>query len=291
MGTTHLNQLLKKMQQNYSYLAPTLQRAAKYIIDNPTDFGIDPIRMTAEKSGVSTYSLVRLARELEYEGFEEFRDPFKRALRTASSTNLSSDWLDKLHEQGDTGSALARSAENSMSILSNSLRLVTPERAEAFITELTKARTVYVTATRASYALAYYFQHVARLVLPNVQFIPRDMANPIDDLNFANDQDALLAITVMPYSQITVNACKFARKKGLKLLVITDSQLPLSELQPDAVLTAEMESPHEFACYLGVLAILESLLHLLVIEGGETAAENIKSYQDLKARMDGSSPF
>ncbi len=246
MGTTHLNQLLKKMQQNYSKLAPTLQRAAKYVIDNPTDFGIDPIRMTAEKSGVSTYSLVRLARELDYEGFEEFRDPFKRALRTASSTNLSSDWLDNLHEQGEVGSALARSAENSMSILSTSLRLMTPERIEPFITELTKARTVYVTATRVSYALAYYFQHIARLVLPNVQFIPRDMANPIDDLNFANDQDLLLAITVTPYSQITVNACKFARQKGMKLLVITDSQLPLSELKPDAVLTAEMESPHEW---------------------------------------------
>jgi len=291
MGTIHLNQLLKNLQQNYSELAPTLQRAAKYVIDNPTDFGIDPIRMTAEKSGVSTYSLVRLAQELEFAGFEEFRAPFKSALRTASATNLPSDWLDKLPDHGRTGSTLARSAENSLSILSNSLQRLTPERADAFITTLTQARTVYVTATRASYALAYYFQHVARLVLPNVQFIPRDMANPIDDLNFANEQDVLLAITVHPYSQITVNACRFARKKGLKLLVITDSQLPLSELSPDAVLTAEMDSPHEFACYLGVMALLESLLHLLVVEGGEAAAENIKSYQDLKARMDGSSPF
>jgi DNA-binding MurR/RpiR family transcriptional regulator len=117
------------------------------------------------------------------------------------------------------------------------------------------------------------------------------MSNPIVDMNFANDQDVLLAITVTPYSQITVNACKYAREKGMKLLIITDSNLPLAELEPEAVLTAEMESPYVFACYLGVMAIMESLLHLLVIAGGDQAAENIISYRNLKAKVDGTSPF
>jgi DNA-binding MurR/RpiR family transcriptional regulator len=291
MSTTQQNRVLAKMRKQYSLLAPTLQLAAKYVIDHPADFGIDPIRTTAEKIGVSTYSLVRLSKELGYPGFEEFRDPFRRALRTSSKPIISSNWLDELSSQGPTGATLANSAENSMSILKHSLRKMTPEVSDKFVQELTNARTVYVTATSTSYALAYYFQHIARLVLPNVQFIPRDMANPIVDLNFANDQDVLLAITVSPYSQITVNACKFARDKGLKLLIITDSQLPLAELEPDAVLTAEMESPYTFACYLGVIAILESLLHLLVIAGGDQAEDNIKSYRNLKAKIDGTSPF
>ncbi|GHA58383.1 RpiR family transcriptional regulator [Amylibacter ulvae] len=291
MGTAQQNKVLGMIREQYSDLPPTLQLAAKYVIDHPADFGIDPIRSTAEKIGVSTYSLVRLARELGYPGFEEFRDPFRRALRASSKPIINSNWLDELSFEGETGTALANSAENAMSILKHSLRQMTPEKANAFITRLTQARTVYVTATRASYSLAYYFQHVVRLVLPNVQLIPRDMANPIDDLNFASDQDVLLAITVKPYSQITVNACKFAREKGLGLLIITDSQLPLADLKPDAVLTAEMDSPHGFACYLGVMSILESLIHLLVKEGGQQAQDNIKSYQELKARMDGSSPF
>ena len=291
MGTTQQNRVLATMREQYSLLAPTLQLAAKYVIDHPADFGIDPIRTTAEKIGVSTYSLVRLSKELGYPGFEEFREPFRRALRTTSKPIISSNWLDELSSEGATGAALASSAENSISILKHSLRQMSPEITENFVSTLRNARTVYVTATSTSYALAYYFQHIARLVLPNVQFIPRDMANPIVDLNFSNDQDVLLAITVHPYSQITVNACKFARERGLKLLIITDSQLPLSELEPDGVLKAEMESPHVFACYLGVMAILESLLHLLVIEGGEEAANNINSYRNLKAKMDGTSPF
>lgn len=291
MSATQQNRLLAKMREQYSLLAPTLQLAAKYVIDHPADFGIDSIRRTAEKIGVSTYSLVRLSKELGFPGFEEFRDPFRRALRTTSKPIISSSWLDDLSAEGPTGTTLANSAENSMSILKHSLRQMTPEISDKFIAELTKARTVYVTATSTSYALAYYFQHIARLVLPNVQIIPRDMANPIVDLNFASDKDVLLAITVSPYSQTTVNTCKFARQKGLGLLIITDSQLPLAELEPDAVLKAEMESPYVFSCYLGVIAILESLLHLLVIAGGEEAAANIKSYRDLKARIDGTSPF
>ncbi len=291
MSATLQNRVLVNMREHYSRLAPTLQIAAKYVIDHPADFGIDPIRTTAEKIGVSTYSLVRLSKELGYPGFEEFREPFRRALRSSAKPTISSSWLNDLSAQGLTGAMLANSAENSMSILKHSLRQMTPEIAEKFIEVLTNARTVYVTATSTSYALAYYFQHIARLVLPNVQFIPRDMSNPIIDMNFATDQDVLLAITVSPYSQITMNACKYARKKGMKLLIITDSDLPLAELSPEAVLTAEMESPYVFACYLGVIAILESLLHLLVISGGKEAEANIKSYRNLKASIDGTSPF
>jgi DNA-binding MurR/RpiR family transcriptional regulator len=291
MSATQQNRVLANIRKQYSKLAPTLQLAAKYIIDHPADFGIDPIRTSAEKIGVSTYSLVRLSKELGFPGFEEFRDPFRRALRSSSKPKISSGWLDELSALGPTGTTLANSAENSLSILKHSLRQMTPEVAEKFIETLTNARTVYVTATSTSYALAYYFQHIARLVLPNVQFIPRDMSNPIVDMNFANDKDVLLAITVTPYSQITVNACKYAREKGMKLLIITDSNLPLAELEPEAVLTAEMESPYAFACYLGVMAIMESLLHLLVIAGGDQAAENIISYRNLKAKVDGTSPF
>ncbi|MBL4750760.1 MAG: MurR/RpiR family transcriptional regulator [Amylibacter sp.] len=291
MSATQQNRVLADIRKQYSKLAPTLQLAAKYIIDHPADFGIDPIRTSAEKIGVSTYSLVRLSKELGFPGFEEFRDPFRRALRSSSKPEISFGWLDELSALGATGTTLANSAENSLSILKHSLRQMTPEVAEKFIETLTNARTVYVTATSTSYALAYYFQHIARLVLPNVQFIPRDMSNPIVDMNFANDKDVLLAITVAPYSQITVNACKYAREKGMKLLIITDSNLPLAELDPEAVLTAEMESPYVFACYLGVMAIMESLLHLLVIAGGDQAAKNIISYRNLKAKVDGTSPF
>jgi len=291
MSTTLKNRVLVNMREHYSRLAPTLQLAAKYVIDHPADFGLDAIRTTAEKIGVSTYSLVRLSKELGYPGFEEFREPFRQALRSASKPTISSTWLNDLSAQGLTGATLANSAENSMSILKHSLRQMTPEIAEKFIDVMTSARTVYVTATSTSYALAYYFQHIARLVLPNVQFIPRDMSNPIIDMNFATDEDVLLAITVSPYSQITMNACKYARKKGMKLLIITDSDLPLADLSPEAVLTAEMESPYVFACYLGVIAILESLLHLLVIAGGKQAEANIKSYRNLKAAIDGTSPF
>ncbi|MFK5997730.1 MAG: MurR/RpiR family transcriptional regulator [Rhodobacterales bacterium] len=291
MSATLQNRVLVNIREHYSRLAPTLQLAAKYVIEHPADFGLDPIRTTAEKIGVSTYSLVRLSKELGYPGFEEFREPFRRALRTTAKPEISSSWLNDLSAQGLTGATLANSAENSMSILKHSLRQMTPEISEKFIEVMTNARTVYVTATSTSYALAYYFQHIARLVLPNVQFIPRDMSNPIIDMNFATDRDVLLAITVSPYSKITMNACKYAREKGMKLLIITDSDLPLAGLSPEAVLTAEMESPYVFACYLGVIAILESLLHLLVIKGGKEAEANIKSYRNLKAKIDGTSPF
>ncbi len=66
-------------------LSPRLGAAAKYIVDNASDFGLDPIRETARKAGVSTYSLVRLAEKLGFDGYDELREPFRHALVSASA--------------------------------------------------------------------------------------------------------------------------------------------------------------------------------------------------------------
>ena len=61
---------------------PALKQIAKYILDNPLDFGMDSIRETARKCSTSTYSLVRLSQQVGFESFEAFRAPFRSALLT-----------------------------------------------------------------------------------------------------------------------------------------------------------------------------------------------------------------
>lgn len=263
-------------------LSPRLKVVAKYIVDHPSDFGLDPIRETARKCGVSTFTLVRMAQHAGFAGYDELREPFRHALVSASALVEQPDWVNGLRAHSELGRVQADSTTNTMAIVQRSLEHQSPEQMERVARMLLDAKHVYLTAVRASYALAYYFHYVGRMALPSLQLIPRHINSAIDELHTAGPSDVMIAITFTPYSRETIEACKFASRQGVRLIMISDSDVVSSEFDPDETLVASAISTHHFGCFTGAMAIIETLLAILVQLGGEDAHERIKAYEDLR---------
>ncbi|WP_293576446.1 MurR/RpiR family transcriptional regulator [Phaeobacter sp.] len=273
--------LLDQLKADLDDFPPALAEAAKYIIDNPADFGLDPIRVSAQKAGVSTNSLVRLATHLGFDGFEGLRGPFRASLTTEREGGLGLEWLDRL-EQSDDTARHGRIARNEVNIIARSLRLMTPERIDDITKTLTSAAACYVTATRASYALAYYFHYVGRMALPKLDLVPRHMGTAVDELMDIGPEDCLVAMTFAPYSAETLQALHFAQNRGAKLVLITDNDVITPGLQPDHLLQVADNALHPFGAYGGAMAVLDCLLTSLVDAGGEAAQERIRTYEALR---------
>lgn len=276
------NKTISTLKAGLSGMSPRLKRVAKYILDNPSDFGLDSIRETARKSEVSTYTLVRMAKSLGFEGFEQLRAPFRQALVATSVNTDHLEWVEALRTKGALGGVLADAGANTMGLVQRSLERQSPEKMERVAAMLLGAPNVYLTAVRASYAMAYYFHYVGRMALPTLQLIPRHMNSAVDELNNASAGDIMIAITISPYSRETIEACKFAYARGVKIILISDSDVVSSQFTPEETLIASVISTHHFGCYSGVMAVLENLLALLVHLGGEPATKKIKTYEDLR---------
>lgn len=82
--------LLQHLKDEMEQLPPRLKAAAKYVVDHPGDFGLDTIRVSAQKTGISANSFVRLAQHLGYDSFDSFRAPFRAALTTGRMPGLAS---------------------------------------------------------------------------------------------------------------------------------------------------------------------------------------------------------
>ncbi|PWQ99636.1 MurR/RpiR family transcriptional regulator [Leucothrix arctica] len=282
MDPTLKNRLLAKLKEVIPELPRGLSVAAKYIIDHPSDFGLDPIRETARKAGVSTYTLIRLAERVGLNSYDELREPFRKALVSASMSDNQPEWIKGLAEKGELGKVQAEAAANSMAIVQQSLEHQSLEAMERVTQLLLTANNVYLTAVRASYAVAFYFHYVGRMALPSMHLIPRHMASAIDDLHNAGEGDVLIAIATTPYSRETIEACRFAKSKGVKLILISDSEIVSPDFQADEALVASVLSSHYFGCYTGMMAMVENLLAMLVAQGGDEARQRIKSYEALR---------
>lgn len=282
MDPTLKTRTISALKEALPELSPRLKTVAKYIVDHPNDFGLDPIRETARKCGVSTYTLVRMAARMGFDSYDELREPFRHALVSANALVDRPDWIESIRLRGDLGAVQAEAALNTMAIVQRSLERQNSDEMERVVELLLGARNVYLTAVRASYALAYYFHYVGRMALPTLQLVPRHINSAIDELNNAGEGDVMIAISFQPYSRETIEACRFAHARGVKLIMISDSEVISSEFRPEAVLVASTVSTHHFGCYTGAMAIIENLLALLVSRGGAAARRRIKSYEDLR---------
>lgn len=282
MDPTLKSKTISTIKAEYSEFSPRLKHVAKYILDNPATFGLDPIRETARKSKVSTYTLVRLANRLGFDHFEDLREPFRHALVSSTQFVDRPEWIDALTSHSDAGRVQAEASMNTLAGVETALSRLSPEKMATVVDLMLSARTVYLTAVRSSYSLAYYFHYVGHMALPSLQLIPRHMNSPLDELNTAGPQDVLIAITFTPYSVETIQACKFARKRGVRLILITDSDVVSPDLDPEVVLIASTISTHFFACFAGGMAIIENIIALLVNRGGDAALQRIESYERLR---------
>lgn len=274
--------LITRLKSEIEEMPPRLKQIAKYVIDNPGDFGMDPIRITASKIGVSPNSLVRLAERLGFDGFEALRTPFRKALVTQSEERLGDDWMSRLEQENELAKAQAKFARNEANIISRSLRLMSQDKIKSALEILTGSDRCYVTATRASYALAYYFHYVGRMALPDLQLIPRHMGSAMDDLMHVGAQDALVAITFAPYSADTIQSMRFAKERGAKLILISDSEVIAPRVDPDVTFPVATQSQHHFGCYGGAMAVLECLVGHLIDTGGPAAHQRIAQYEALR---------
>jgi len=282
MDPTLKNRLLSGLKDQAPGLSPQLRLAAKYVTDNQADFGLDSIRETARKARVSTFTFVRLARLMGIDRFDDFREPFRHALVSLTEHVEGRDWLDRWRSAGVGGASQADAAANSLAVVQRSLQRQSPEKLHETVQMLLSARTVYLTAMRASFGLAYHFHYVARMALRSMELIPRHMSTAIDELNDAGPEDVLMAITFTPYSHETMEAAAFAKSKGTKLIFVTDSEIVAPGLEADMTLLVSTLSTHHFACNSGAMALMEVLLAMIFTEGGPEAHKRIAQYETLR---------
>ncbi|MEM9631532.1 MAG: MurR/RpiR family transcriptional regulator [Pseudomonadota bacterium] len=282
MSSNQKNEICKQLLRDVDSLPPRLQLAAKYIIDHANDFGLDTIRVTADKIGISANSLVRLANHLGFASYEDLREPFRNSLVEQYDTAGGDGWIDRLSDSSEFGKSHAQTVRNEIDIVKQSLRLLTVEKTEMAVNMLKGARSAYVTATRASYALAYYFHYVGRMALPNLHLIPRHMGSPVDEMISVGKEDVLLAITFPPYSADTISALRLAKRNGTRVILISDSELIAPNIEADLFLKVSLNSLHHFSCFSGAMVVLECLLYHLVSRGGDEAQARIASYEALR---------
>lgn len=269
--------LISHMQAELSSLSPRIRAAARYLLDNPNEIAVRSMRQIALAADVRPNTLVRLAQALGFEGYEELRDPFREAMRRGNDTIPErARALQHQSRAGSGGELFRELTETSLANVATLFASTSPVDLKRAARMIIKARTAYVLGMGSCYSSMHGFYYIGRMAIPNLVFSPQQSSLPLDDLLRIGRQDVLFAATYRPYRRETVEAARFAKTKGAKLISLTDSRASPIAAEADLLLLAPTATPQFFPSMLAMIAMLESLLAFVVAETDTDAVASIE---------------
>jgi DNA-binding MurR/RpiR family transcriptional regulator len=217
---------LRRVQE--TTLSAKHQELAHYIVRHyRTAVALTAAQLGAEM-GTSEATVIRLARELGYEGFPELRRQLHGMIREdLNSLELLARERSRSGPGRDALSAMVTTEVNHLNDLA-----VDVSRPDFFhlVRGLVGAKRVYIAGHRASASLAHFFGYSLAKVHPDVVTLAGESDISFDAFRTVPDNSWMVAIGFARYPRETVELVDFARHENIIVGAITDRVLsPLAK--------------------------------------------------------------
>ncbi|NND02158.1 MAG: MurR/RpiR family transcriptional regulator [Acidimicrobiia bacterium] len=275
--------LLERLGAAMADMSPQLRKAAAFVLDHPDEVGFASVRELADAAEVKPNTMVRMARAVGFEGFEDFRRPFRDELRNDTFTDRAS-WLQDIAASGKLGSVYADIAGTTLENVEKMFADIAAEELKQAADSIVAADRTFIIGVGANYALAQQFAYLVGIALDNVAALPRQGNVPVDSVVRAGKGDVVIAITFAPYRAEVVEATAVARSQGAHVIAITDSHgSPIAAGAAHVFLTPS-EGPQFFPSTLAAAALLETLASFIVADAPRDVVRAIDRFH--KRRYD-----
>jgi len=278
--------VLNRLSEEWNALTPEAQKAARYVLENPTDVGVSTVREIAEAAKVKPNTFVRMARQVGFEGYEDFRAPFRDAIRQGIvSFPDRARWLQTIGKTGELGGLYADMIGAAIRNIEDTFAGIDAEGLKAAAEDIWNCRQIFTLGVGVNNANARNFTYLASTGMKQFHAIPRPGSTPVDDLAWADEQDVLIAITCHPYRTEVIDAIKLARQQGMTVIGISDSPASPVILNAQHGFVVAADTPQFFPSSVSTIALLETLLSFVIAVSSDEIVERVEQFHQRRHQL------
>ena len=242
--------------------------------------GLQSITKIADAAGVSTPTVIRLARKLGFDGFPEMQD----ALRDEASARIKQPirkrerWPD---QKGDSP-AFQDFAEAVFDNLNATIDRLDPGTFDKIARVLTDRRKrIFLTGGRITRSNADYFYNHLQIIRPGVTLLSQSPNVWPQYLLDMNGRAALVLFDVRRYERDLARLATLAKERGAVIILFTDQWgSPISKVA-DHVVNAMIEVPSSWDSTIAINLIIEALIAEVQSRRWDAAKDRIESLEDM----------
>lgn len=278
-GTNVSSAVLEQLASELPSLSPEARKAATYVLENPLDVGVSTVREIAKSANVKPNTLVRMARAVGFEGYDDFREPFRDAIRnSAPAFESRAKWLQDTRAEGRLGDLYADMVQSTLRNIEDTFAATNPETLAGAAEAIWNAESVYTLGVGVNNSNARNFTYLASTGMVQFHTIPRPGNTATDDLAFAGPRDVLIAITCKPYRAEVVDAVRVAHEQGMTVIGLSDSAAsPILHRAQHRFLVAA-DTPQFFPSSTSTIALLETLLSFVIATASPEIVDRVKKF-------------
>ncbi|MEO0634111.1 MAG: MurR/RpiR family transcriptional regulator [Pseudomonadota bacterium] len=285
-GTNVSSQVLDRLTEEWDALTPEAQKAARYVLENPNDVGVSTVREIAEAANVKPNTFVRMARQVGFEGYEDFRAPFREAIRNgAVSFPDRARWLQDIRKSGDLGGLYADMVEGAIRNLEDTFAGIDADALKDAAEAIWAARQVFTLGVGVNNANARSFTYLASTGMVQFHAIPRPGSTPADDLAWADRRDVLIAMSMHPYRREVIEAIEVAREQGVTIIGLSDSPASPVLLAADHGFVVAVDTPQFFPSSASTVALLETMLSFVIAVASDEIVDRVEKFHHRRHQL------
>ena len=210
--------------QHQDKLSARLKVVAAWMIEHPQQVPLSTLAEIATEAGVHASTLVRFANYFGFDGFSGLQKLYKSQLMEHPRNY--SERISQLKQKRSTNKAdlpekparlLEEFTEGNLLALELLRQQSQPETLEAAVKTLNGVDEVFVCGLRRMYPVATYFHYTLSHLDVRCHLVDGNGAMEKEQIAWAGERSALIAITFNPYTPVTADVVRMRRSRAVKL--------------------------------------------------------------------------
>ena len=273
--------LVKQLiQDEMETLTPSERQLASVLLQDYPVGGLQSITKLAAAAGVSTPTVIRMARKLGFDGFPAMQDALREEVAAQIKKPLAKrdGWI----AEGNADHALNRFAETAWNNLRHTLDRIDPDVFDEVVRLLADTRRpLYVVGGRITRSNADYLYNHMQIIRPNVMMLGNS-ANVWPQYLLDMDANSVLVIfDIRRYESHLQELAQIASDRNVTVVLFTDQWGSPIARSADHVFNSLVEAPSSWDSTISVMLIVEALIAEVQDARWEDAKERIEELEGM----------
>jgi len=277
--------LIEYLEIKFETFTNTQKDLTNYLISNINDVAFFTADKIAEKVNSTPSSVIRFAKRIGYRGYPELQKDLQNLIIDKISVVEELE-TNKKFDSSKAETTIKLSLKKDFSNLNNLIKEINENSIKKFVNIIISSQKKYIIANRSALSLGHFFFFQLKKMVSGVFLLSNFDDGIFDMLRELNSEDVILAISFPRFTKLTINFAQYAKKRGVKLISITDKKTsPLHKIS-DICLFCPYESSAFFNSNVAAMALINAILSEMFNQRHNSTISNLKKEAVIRLKLD-----
>lgn len=261
------------IKNNYSSFSNSQKKIAQYLLENSEKASYQTIIQIARETSLSETTIIRFAYAIGFSGFSQMQKALQHELLRSRNQESFGETAST-----DSGSDLNSLIDNEIASLVQMKASIDERMVDEAVKMILSADNLFLIGFRSSFGVIKWFYDVVTTVRGNVTHVSSSYDGYHALLN-ATENSLVLAVCYSRYAVETLSFISQAKKRGSKVVVLTDSMVSPPAQMADIVFVTK---PNKKTAGFNSIVSSGCLLNILISKAVESSKDSHSRLQLLE---------